>query len=256
MRRADVPMFRDPRRDDHTICTTAAPDFAFTVRTYGTRPPYRCVELTTHSAALCLTATDWYRVAFDRLFWTPADPEARSLTVLVPSHALETFSSKGQSGKVAIHLSAEMAGFADDVRTLTVRTRSGSFPKWRTLLPAESPLTLITSAPALSAIIGRVGTMCGKGEPIALTYAGGTLTVQAIREGRAGAASESLPATADGADEFEVRFYAPYFTPMLDGFDGDVSIGLPNDPAKPKAAIMKPCGNDTFAALVVQTPIR
>ena len=33
-------MLRDPRRDDHTICTAVAPDFVFTVRTYGTRPPY------------------------------------------------------------------------------------------------------------------------------------------------------------------------------------------------------------------------
>ena len=32
-------MLRDPRRDDHTICTAVAPDFVFAVRTYGTRPP-------------------------------------------------------------------------------------------------------------------------------------------------------------------------------------------------------------------------
>jgi hypothetical protein len=31
---------RDPRRDDHTTCTAVAPDFVFTVRTYGTSPLY------------------------------------------------------------------------------------------------------------------------------------------------------------------------------------------------------------------------
>ena len=31
---------RDPRRDEHTICTAVAPDFVFTVLTYGTRPLY------------------------------------------------------------------------------------------------------------------------------------------------------------------------------------------------------------------------
>ena len=31
---------RDPRRDEYTTCTAVAPDFVFTVRTYGTSPPY------------------------------------------------------------------------------------------------------------------------------------------------------------------------------------------------------------------------
>jgi hypothetical protein len=31
---------RDPRRDNHTTCTAVAPDFVFTVRTYGTGPLY------------------------------------------------------------------------------------------------------------------------------------------------------------------------------------------------------------------------
>ena len=31
---------RDPRREDHTTCTAVAPDDAFTVRIYGTRPLY------------------------------------------------------------------------------------------------------------------------------------------------------------------------------------------------------------------------
>jgi hypothetical protein len=31
---------RDPLRDDHTTCTAVAPDVVFTVRMYGTRPPY------------------------------------------------------------------------------------------------------------------------------------------------------------------------------------------------------------------------
>ena len=33
-------MFRDPRREDHTICTAAAPNAVFTVRTYATRRDY------------------------------------------------------------------------------------------------------------------------------------------------------------------------------------------------------------------------
>ena len=31
---------RDPRRDDHTICTAVAPELVFTVRTYATQGPY------------------------------------------------------------------------------------------------------------------------------------------------------------------------------------------------------------------------
>ena len=31
---------RDPRRDDHTICTAVAPELVFSVRTYATNAPY------------------------------------------------------------------------------------------------------------------------------------------------------------------------------------------------------------------------
>jgi transposase InsO family protein len=33
-------MERDPRRDDHAICTAVAPELVFTVRTYATNAPY------------------------------------------------------------------------------------------------------------------------------------------------------------------------------------------------------------------------
>ena len=33
-------IFRDPRREDHTICTAVAPEVVFTVRTYATTAPY------------------------------------------------------------------------------------------------------------------------------------------------------------------------------------------------------------------------
>ena len=33
-------IFRDPRRNDHTIWTAVAPDEVFTVRTYATRRDY------------------------------------------------------------------------------------------------------------------------------------------------------------------------------------------------------------------------
>jgi len=219
-------------------------------------PALGCVMLTTHITALDMAATDRYRLAVDKVPWTAADPEAGSLAVLVPSSAMETFTAKGRSGKVSIHLSQDMAGFADDARVLTVRTRSGDFPKYRHLFHAESPLILTTSAPKLAAIIGRVGTMSGRGEPIALDYAGGTLTVQAIRNGCPGAASEQLSGTTD-AKEFQVSFNPAYLAQMLEGFDGEVRIKLDGDLTDgPKVAIIRPCGTDSFKALVVQVPAR
>jgi DNA polymerase-3 subunit beta len=222
----------------------------------GKRPALGCVQFTTHPEALSLAATDRYRLAADRLSWIPAALGAESLTVLVPWYALDLFAAKGHSGKAAIHLSAELAGFADDTRTLTIRTCSGEFPSWQALLRAKSPLVLTASAPALAAIIGGVGPMSGRGEPIVLAYAQGTLTVQAVRGGHAGAATEALPATAEGSGQFEVRFFPPYLASMLEGFDGDVHIGLGGDLAdSPKVAVIRAAGDDTFTALVIPTRI-
>ena len=36
---------RDPRRVEYTICTAAAPDAVFTVRTYGTGPLYNPISV-------------------------------------------------------------------------------------------------------------------------------------------------------------------------------------------------------------------
>jgi hypothetical protein len=40
VRRPEVSIARNPRREDHTTCTAVAPNVVFTVRMYGTRPLY------------------------------------------------------------------------------------------------------------------------------------------------------------------------------------------------------------------------
>jgi DNA polymerase-3 subunit beta len=223
-----------------------------------TLPVLTCIQFETHPAALALAATDRYRLALDRIFWTPADPEAPSTRANVPAHAAAAFAKKaGKSGKVAIHLSDGLAGFSDDARELTIRTVTGDFLRYRALLRTESPVTLTADAKALAVVVERMGKVSEKRRgtgytPVALAYAGNTVTVRALTADDEARASEMLPAEAEGAAEFEVRFNSPYLSSMLQGIDGKAVIGLAGDLLRsPKAATISAANTDTFSALVV-----
>ncbi len=225
-----------------------------------TLPVLTCICFETHSAALALAATDRYRMALDRIFWTPADPQAPVTRANVPAQAAGAFARKaGKSGKVAIHLSDELAGFADDAHELTIRTTTGDFPRAGGFLRAESPVTLMADAQALAAVVERMGKVSEKtpagDTPVALAYAGNTVTVRALALDGEARASEALPADAGGAAEFEVRFNAPYLGSMLRGIDGSAVIGLAGDLlCQPKAATINAAGTGTFTAVVM--PVR
>lgn len=215
-------------------------------------PVHTCINVETRSAALALAATDRARLALDRVFWTPAVPGAASIRANVPARPAEAFAKQaGKSGKVAIHLADGLAGFRDDSRELTIRTVTGDFPGYKHLLRSESPVTLTADAHALAGVVERMSKVSDKTAAgwtlVALAYAAGTLTVQALAAGNEIRASETLPASAEGTSEFTVRFNAPYLSSMLEGLDGTAVIGL--RPAQP-ATISAP-GTATFRALVV-----
>jgi DNA polymerase-3 subunit beta len=221
-------------------------------------PVLRCIRCEAHPAALTLAATDRYRVALDRISWTPADPGAPRFRANVPAQGLDAYAKQaGKFGKVAIHLSDELAGFHDDARELTVRTLAGVFPPYRRVLRAESPVHLMADSKALAAVVERMGKVSEKRPAtgdlqVALVYAKNALTVQALSRDDEVRASETLAAEAEGAAELEVRFNPVYLWPMLQGIDGKAVIGLAGDLLRnPKPATIHAGTTDTFTAVVV-----
>lgn len=227
-----------------------------------TLPVLTCICFETRSAALTLTATDRYRLALDRISWTPADPEARGIKVNVPALAAEAFAARAaKSGKVAVHLAGDLAAFSDDARQLIIRATPGDFPRMRKFLRATSPVTLTADAAALAAVVERMGKVSekipGTGDTtVALAYAPSTVTVRALALDETVRASEALPAKARGAGEFEVRFNAPHLASVLRGVDGQAVIGLAGDDLlyRPKQATINPACTSTFKAVLM--PVR
>lgn len=240
-----------------------------------TLPALCTVQFTTRSAALGLAATDRYRLAHDRLFWTPADPEAPSTQFLVPAQAVTEFAAKaGKHGKVTVHLGettpghpAWLAGFRDDARELTIRTtdEQGQFPRWQQMFRASSPVNLVVDPAALTGALKQMNALTGRHGVVRLRYADGTLTVHALDEDTlASCAAAPVPAEAD-IPEFTVWFCAPYLWPALEGIDGKAVIGLagskdgklsgsPEDvAANPKIATVSAADGSTFTAIVVPT---
>jgi DNA polymerase-3 subunit beta len=224
------------------------------------RPVLTCMQITTHETALALAATDTHRLATDRLPWTCAGPEAESREALVPALAATTFAKKaGQFGKVAVHLSDDLAAFRDDARELTIHTVRGSYVQVGRLLRAESPVSMTADARELATVLERMGKVTarnrassGAHSAVDLRYAGHAVTVSALQEDGTLSATESLPAEATGAEEFEVRLNPDHLASLLAGIIGQVVIGLTGVlPDSPGTAMINATGNDPFTAVLV-----
>jgi DNA polymerase III sliding clamp (beta) subunit (PCNA family) len=156
----------------------------------------------------------------------------------------------GKYGKVSVHLADNLAGFSDDAREMTIQPNKGTFPRIGPLLRTENEYTLTADAHALAGAVRRIGGMVERNMPVILRYAGKTVEVFAYRDGDV-AATETMTAEAT-VDSLEVQFNPGYLAPMLECFDGQVTLGFVGEALnKPKPVTLDSPEADTFRALVV-----
>jgi DNA polymerase-3 subunit beta len=221
-----------------------------------TLPVLTCVNLTSDGGVLELASTDRYRLSVDQLDWNGPDMDG----VKVPAVILAKYAkAAGKAGKVSLYFGgeadSEFAGFSDGTRTLTVRTNSGEFPRYRRLLPtrADASTTVTGDAQTLRAAVDRAGKLTARGERMGFAVADGKVTVTAVKDGNT-VSTQHVTATVDGPD-VDAGFNAAYLASVLAGFDGPVTIGLN---ANDEGVVLKPAlltaDGDKFTAVVM--PIR
>jgi len=180
-----------------------------------TLPTLTGIRVEIDGASVTLAATDRYRLAVRELTWTPASPKLE-VQALVPARTLAD-TAKSLAGAEIVNLSlAEggegLMGFEGNGRRTTTRLLDGEFPKYRSLLPAESLAVATVSTAQLVDSVKRVALVAERNTPVRLAFASGELTLRA-GAGDEAQATESLDCSFDG-DDIDIAFNPQY---LLDG---------------------------------------
>lgn len=206
-----------------------------------TLPTLSGVRVEIDGESLTLVATDRYRLAVRELSWRPQRP-GLAATALVPARTLaDTAKSLTGGAEVTLSLSTAgstagptgsstggpgegLIGFAGGSRRTTSRLIDGEFPKYRNLLPSESPsVALLPTARFIEAVkrVSLVATRNRTTPVVLLSFIGGEAVLSA-GAGDEASASESLEATYQG-DDLTTAFNPGYLLDGLTALDSDVT---------------------------------
>jgi DNA polymerase-3 subunit beta len=184
-----------------------------------TLPVLTGVRLEIDGEKITMAATDRYRLAVRDLAWTP-EQSGLSAIALVPARTLaDTAKSLVGADKVTLALASGtgtegLVGFEGAGRRTTSRLLDGEFPKYRSLLPSESPIRATVETAALIESVRRVALVAERNTPIRLSFSDGSVTLEA-GSGDEAQASESLDAQLVG-DDISIAFNPGY---LLDGLN-------------------------------------
>ncbi len=134
--------------------------------------------------AVTLAATDRYRLAVRTLSWTPASPDF-SAAALVPARTMAE-TAKALAHAEQVHLAFGSASAGEGLlgieglrRRTTTRLLEGDFPKYRSLLPAESPTVVRVETAALTEAVKRVALVAERSSAVKMIFDGGELVLEA-----------------------------------------------------------------------------
>lgn len=212
-----------------------------------TLPVLTGVRLEIDGETLVLAATDRYRLAVRELRWHPERPDLAA-TALVPARTVaDTAKTLTAGAGVTLALSTGgsgegMIGFAGAGRRTTTRLLDGEFPKYRSLLPAQTPANALVSASALIEAVKRVSLVAPRGTPIRLSFTATEVLLEA-GGGDEASASELLEAGYEGED-MTMAFNPAYLLDGLAALDSDVARLAFTTPTKPAVITGKDSATD------------
>ncbi|MEH3034182.1 MAG: DNA polymerase III subunit beta [Aeromicrobium erythreum] len=166
------------------------------------------VRLELEGSTISLMATDRFRASLRDVEWFPQSSDA-SAQALVPARVLADTARALTSGSdVTIAVSSGdtgdgLIGFegvvGNGTRRTTTRLLEGDFPRVRQLFQTQAETVAYVSTAELVDAVKRVALVAERNTPVRLTFADGTLLLEA-GSGDEAQASESIEATVEGPD--------------------------------------------------------
>jgi DNA polymerase III subunit beta len=212
-----------------------------------TLPILTGIRLEIENDTVTLAATDRYRLAIREFSWKP-EQSGLSAVALVPARTLAD-TAKAFTGDIEIALSSGGAGegligLASTGRRTTSRLLEGEFPKYRSLLPAESTAVATVERAAFIEAVRRVALVAERNTPVRLTFSPDELLLEA-GSGEEAQASESLESRLDG-DPIGIAFNPTFLLDALGALDTPKARLAFTTPTKP--AVITGAGAEEPAA--------
>jgi DNA polymerase-3 subunit beta len=224
-----------------------------------TLPALTGIRVEIEGDRLTLAATDRYRLAVRELSWNPAAGHVEA-TALVPARTLnDTAKTMGSVPTIEVAFATKdgtveaLVGFEGDGRRSTTRVIDGEFPKYRSLLPTESPTKASVEREALIDAVKRVSLVAERNTPVRLEFTSSSGLDLRAGTGDEAQAQESLAATVDG-DDITIAFNPQYLLDGLAAIDGD-TVELAFTTAT-KPAVLASSTDDAGAYRYLLMPVR
>lgn len=134
--------------------------------------------------SVTLAATDRYRLAVRTLTWTPVSPEFTA-SALVPARTLaDTAKALAHSDRVhlafgSLAVGEGLLGIEGLNRRTTTRLLEGDFPKYRSLLPTESPTVVRVETAALTEAVKRVALVAERSSAVKMILNSSEMVLEA-----------------------------------------------------------------------------
>ncbi|MDQ0795460.1 DNA polymerase III subunit beta [Streptomyces sp. B1I3] len=206
-----------------------APEFAAAVAHVAvaagrddTLPTLTGIRLVLDGSTMTLAATDRYRFAVHTLPWKATAPDVAADVVVSARRLTEIARSLGRPGLVSVAVDGGSVGFEHAGMRSTVRLLDGRLPHHDKLFAMDGPTEAVTDRARLAEAVKRVSVVADGGSPLQMSFSGGpggSVLLQAGYEDDV--ASQSLPATVEGAEEMTVAFNPAYLMDALSSFDGE-----------------------------------
>ena len=241
---------------------TAVSQVAIAAGRDDTLPMLTGVRLEIEGSRITLAATDRYRLAVREFEWTPENPSAEPVQVLVPARTLaEAARSLSHSETMTIALAAGgsgegIIGFSGTTNgrasRATTRLLDASFPAYRSLLPNEwSSSAEITVSPLVEAV-KRVALVADRNTPVRLEFGEGGLGLSAGGEDE-GRAEEQLEVAYDG-EAITTAFNPQFLLDGLGALSSPTARLLFTSPNKP--VVLRPDASEGAEYTYVMMPVR
>jgi DNA polymerase-3 subunit beta len=181
-----------------------------------TLPLLTGVRMELEGERLTLLATDRYRLAVRELPWRPSSPSVSAAALLRARTLSDVAKSLTSAGAVDVALAAQgpngLVGFEAAGRRTTSLLLDGDYPPVRRLFPEQTTTHAVVHTHSLIEATRRVALVAERNTPIRLSFAEGTVVLEA-GQGDDAQASEALEATLLG-EPLSAAFNPHY---LLDG---------------------------------------
>jgi DNA polymerase III subunit beta len=215
-----------------SVLAAAVAQVAIAAGRDDTLPTLTGIRIEIDGGTMTLAATDRYRLAVRELAWSPQHPSMEA-TALVPARVLaDTAKAIAGADEVQIALAGDgLIGFEGDGRRTTTRLVDGDFPKYRSLLPAESSTHVTIETAALVEAVKRVALVAERNTPVRLAFGASECLLRA-GGGDEAQATEATECHIDG-EGLEIAFNPQYLLDGLGAVDSPFTVMAFTAPSRP-----------------------